>query len=214
MQRSSATDPVMMTNAGRTEASPGYFLVEGKVLDQDGYPLIGATVLDPTSGRGAVTDFDGQFQLAVDTTTRQLQVSYTGFETQTFRVNPQQQKVELVLEEAASSLEEVVVLGYDKQIKSSQNRIRPPEPAVRPVGGHRAFRRYIRQNTPDGTPSGRVKVFFRIEVDGSVADAAVVEASDDRLRDLALDLLTTGPRWEIEHAEAPLEVTYVIRFRP
>jgi hypothetical protein len=54
--------------------------VKGRILDENGHPLIGATILDKVSGRGVSTDADGKYTLAVPAhRAAQLQFGYGGY---------------------------------------------------------------------------------------------------------------------------------------
>jgi hypothetical protein len=54
--------------------------VNGQILDENGHPLIGATILDKISGRGVSTDAQGKYTLAVPThKATQLQFGYGGY---------------------------------------------------------------------------------------------------------------------------------------
>jgi hypothetical protein len=54
--------------------------VSGRILDENGRPLIGATVLDKARGRGVSTDAQGNYSLTVPANqASQLQVGYGGY---------------------------------------------------------------------------------------------------------------------------------------
>jgi hypothetical protein len=54
--------------------------VTGRILDENGHPLIGATVLDKVHGRGVSTDGQGNYSLTVPANqTSKLQVGYGGY---------------------------------------------------------------------------------------------------------------------------------------
>ncbi len=57
-------------------------VVTGTVIDSDGEPLIGASVLVVGTTVGTVTDFNGNYTLTVPEGATQVQISYTGYETQ------------------------------------------------------------------------------------------------------------------------------------
>ena len=89
--------------------------VKGTVVDTDGQPLIGATIMQKGTLSGATTDLDGNFTLVVPQGTV-LQVSSIGFVTQEVKAAA---KLNIVLEEDISMLEETVVVGYGTQKKAS-----------------------------------------------------------------------------------------------
>ena len=95
--------------------------ISGRVTDKNGEAAIGATVLVVGTRAGAATDFDGNFTInAVPEGTQTIKVTYTGFleNTQTVQVRKgQATKVDIVMQENAKVLDEVVVMGYDVQRK-------------------------------------------------------------------------------------------------
>ena len=61
--------------------------VNGRILDENGRPLIGATVLDKTSGRGVSTDAQGNYVLAVPATqAHHIQFGYGGYSEEEVQV--------------------------------------------------------------------------------------------------------------------------------
>ncbi len=62
--------------------------VSGTVVDENGEPLIGVSVLVKGSSQGTVTDFDGKFSLNVAADAI-LQISYIGYQTQEVKVGKQ-----------------------------------------------------------------------------------------------------------------------------
>ena len=58
-------------------------VTSGKVFDTDGTPLIGATVQEKGTSNGTITDIDGTFSFTTSSATPTLEISYTGYTTQT-----------------------------------------------------------------------------------------------------------------------------------
>lgn len=89
--------------------------VEGVVVSKtDGFPVIGAAVI-PTDNisEGTATDIDGKFQLTVPSNTS-VTVSCIGYKTVTLPALP---SMNIVLEEDALLMDELVVTGYTSQRK-------------------------------------------------------------------------------------------------
>ncbi|MEM6770498.1 MAG: TonB-dependent receptor plug domain-containing protein, partial [Bacteroidota bacterium] len=84
--------------------------ISGTILDADGFPLIGATVLATGTTTGTVTDLDGNFSLSVPAGITSIKVTYTGYETQEITLDSRT-TYEIVLSEGVS-LDEIVVTGY------------------------------------------------------------------------------------------------------
>lgn len=89
--------------------------VTGLVTDPAGEPIIGANVLEKGSTNGVITDFDGNFTLNVKNGAT-LVISYVGYVTQEVKAASQ---VKVVLAEDSEILEDLVVIGYGVQKKSS-----------------------------------------------------------------------------------------------
>jgi len=83
--------------------------VTGVISDESG-PLPAVSVLIKDTSRGAITDFDGNFEITVSPTDTMV-ISYVGFVTQEILVGDKT-NFNILLEEDASALEEVVIIGY------------------------------------------------------------------------------------------------------
>ena len=85
--------------------------VSGRVVDSNGEPLIGVSVVEKgNKGNGAVTDVDGNFTLRVSPKSTLL-ISYVGYKSQEVSVNGRN-AVTVTLSEDAELLSDVVVIGY------------------------------------------------------------------------------------------------------
>lgn len=87
--------------------------ISGMVVDADGEPIIGASVMQKGTNTGTATDLDGRFTLKVKRGTP-LTISYVGFEPQTVLASNDMQ---VVLKSSTELLDEVVVVGYGVQKK-------------------------------------------------------------------------------------------------
>ncbi len=87
--------------------------ISGMVVDSDGEPIIGASVMQKGTNTGTATDLDGRFTLKVKKGTP-LTISYVGFEPQTVLAS---NNMEVVLKSSTELLDEVVVVGYGVQKK-------------------------------------------------------------------------------------------------
>lgn len=84
--------------------------VHGRVVDEKGEAIIGASILVKGTTNGTITDFNGEFNLNVEKNSV-LVVSYIGFSSQEIPFNGKKEIV-VTLKENTELLEEVVVLGY------------------------------------------------------------------------------------------------------
>lgn len=88
------------------------FPLQGVVTATDGELLIGVNIKVKDSGRGTITDMDGNFQLVVEPG-EHLLLTYIGFKELEYVVG-EQRKVQIQLEPDQTSLDEVLVVGYGK----------------------------------------------------------------------------------------------------
>ena len=91
--------------------------VSGTVTDSSG-PLPGASIVVKGTTNGTQTDFDGNYSLDDVDSSATLVFSYIGFATQEIELNGQE-TLNVTLEEDASQLEEVVVVGYGTQKRAN-----------------------------------------------------------------------------------------------
>ncbi len=91
--------------------------VKGQVVDQDGEPLIGATVRVKGASTGSVTDIDGNFQIDAASNAT-LVISYVGYKDREVAVRGRAQIDAIQMESDSQVLDQVVVVGYGTQKKA------------------------------------------------------------------------------------------------
>jgi TonB-dependent starch-binding outer membrane protein SusC len=92
--------------------------VTGKVLDQTGQPVIGATILEKGTTNGVAADMNGSFKINVASPASVLVVASVGYNTQEITVGSQN-NITITLVENVKGLNEVVVVGYGTQKRSA-----------------------------------------------------------------------------------------------
>ena len=91
--------------------------VGGTIVDADSQePLIGVTVIEKGTANGVATDFDGNFTIKVAPKAT-LQLSYVGYKPLEVKVDGNN-KLNIAMTTASTSLDELVVIGYGVQRKS------------------------------------------------------------------------------------------------
>lgn len=103
----------------QTEKSSGHQVkIEGKVVDDQGQPLIGASVVVKGTTKGTITDVDGKYSLIVPVHSM-IQFSYIGYESKDVPVSTTG-VMNVVLNQSSRSLNEVVVtaLGIKRDKKA------------------------------------------------------------------------------------------------
>lgn len=92
--------------------------ITGKVTDKSGTALPGVSVVVKGTTTGMVTDTDGNFSLLVPANAQTLSFSFVGMQIQEVTIGTQQ-VFNVILEESAIGLEEVVVVGYGTTKKAT-----------------------------------------------------------------------------------------------
>ncbi len=164
------------SNAVTRQSNKGA-VVKGKVVDVNGDPIIGASVMEGGTTNGSITDIDGNFTLNASSANTTLTVTYVGF-------TPQQVKAQngqvgtIVLKEDTHNLQELVVVGYGTQKKENLtgavSAINGDDIAKRPVANAQVMLQGqvpgLRVNQGYGQP-GSEGVSFRIRGQGTFSSA-------------------------------------------
>lgn len=111
--------------------------VKGKVSDESGEPLIGASVFIKGTTSGTVTDFDGNFEIGIPSSSEKLVFSYIGYETKEELVGARN-FINVILQQRKEGLDEIVVVGYGTQkrqnVTGAVSQISGKELMKAPVG--------------------------------------------------------------------------------
>lgn len=89
--------------------------VTSTIVDVNGEPVIGATILEKGSTNGTITDYNGNFSFNVDEGST-IHISYVGFIPMELKALEVPDRI--ILQEDATTLAEVVVTGYTTQRKA------------------------------------------------------------------------------------------------
>ncbi|MEZ4956710.1 MAG: carboxypeptidase-like regulatory domain-containing protein [Saprospiraceae bacterium] len=172
--------------------------IKGQVTDDNGYPLIGVSIVIQNSSKGTVTDLDGNFSIDSPIENPVLEVSYTGFQNQKIQVKGDE-FLNIQLDDSASSLSEVVVtkrnLGILKKNKAAA------ESPFEPKGGFKKFEKYIKENLQkpqlaiDAGISGAVILGFTIDASGQPTKIQTLRSLGFGCDEEAIRLLQEGPKW-------------------
>lgn len=151
--------------------------IKGSVKDNTGEPIIGATVMEQgMSGNGTVTDIDGNFTIKLKGKSSKLSVSYVGMKPQVVNVGGKT-SVSITLEDDATNLNDVVVIGYGtvkkKDLTGSVATVGSKALAEVPVAsasealtGKMAG---VQVTTTEGSPDAEVKI--RVRGGGSITQS-------------------------------------------
>jgi TonB-linked SusC/RagA family outer membrane protein len=108
-----AKDPI---DKNRTSSSYA-FTVSGKVVDDAGKGLAGATISEKGSTNSTATTADGSFTISLQGNSAVLVVSYVGYTIKEIPVTTASSNLTIQLSSVSNSLEDVIVVGYGTQRK-------------------------------------------------------------------------------------------------
>lgn len=106
-----------VTNAGAS-ISNAAFILSGKVTDDRGNPISGASIIEKGTSNGTITNESGTFTITVKNGNAVLVISHLGYTTQEIGVGTKT-SLPIVLKQSESNLNEVVVVGYGTQRKAT-----------------------------------------------------------------------------------------------
>ena len=94
-------------------------VITGKVTNkQTGEALQGVNILAEKTKGGVVTNADGTYSITIKSSSKSLIFSYVGFATQTIIIEDKK-VIDISLVSTTTAMDEVVVIGYGTQKKSS-----------------------------------------------------------------------------------------------
>lgn len=110
----SIVDKTITLRKGSGKKSNKQFAIKGTVVDIDGEPLPGATVMIQGTNLGIATDVDGKFDLDISKGSQELLVRYVGMKPVVLKINASTAAKPLRIEmhPVESMMSEVVVTGY------------------------------------------------------------------------------------------------------
>ena len=151
----------------KTASTPPPRPISGTVLNAEGQPVVGATVVIKDTTKGTSTGLDGGFSLEA-APSDVLVVSYIGYDTQEIEVGSRT-SLEIRLAENTTELDDVVVIGYGavkkRDVSTAISSIKAEDIANQPISD---FRQSMAGKMPGvqvmqtgGDPEGNVMVRVR-----------------------------------------------------
>lgn len=189
--------------------------VRGKVTDPSGEPLVGATVRVKGTNLGTISDENGDFTLKTDGN-RELSVDYIGYESVILPADTTKDLL-IAMNVDDATLDEVVVVGYGSQPKSSVTGAimslkmsGTPQPSI----GRKAFRRYLKENLVHPSDKecarakGKVILTFRVDKDGRPESISVKKGLCASADKEAIRLIEEGPDWTIGDESVEVSIRF------
>ena len=204
-----ASDPesVKKMRIAKMAVIPTNDIIKGKVTDQKGEPLIGASVMYKGTNIGTVTDVNGEFSLLKKAENKQLTAQYIGYDPVEVPVDTSRTML-IAMNEDQKGLSEVVVVGYG--VNKKANKDNTPQP----VDGKRKYLKYLKESLVRPTDEtcaqvkGKVVLTFLVNRDGRPfhikVKTSLCESSDKE----AIRLVQEGPDWTYGNKQAEVTVKF------
>lgn len=189
--------------------------VKGRVIDEFGEPIIGATIAVRGTDNGTISDENGNFTLSMNDG-REITVNYIGYEPVVLPADTTKEML-IAMNEDNNELNEVVVVGYGRQRKANlTGAVATVEQLTmpRPVIGRKAYRKYLKKNLnrPVDEECARVKgeviLTFHVNEEGRPVDIKVQESLCPSADKEAVRLVREGPQWTVGEKEVTLEIQF------
>ena len=182
-------------------------IIKGKVTDQKGEPLIGASVMYKGTNIGTVTDMNGEFSLLKKAENKQLTAQYIGYAPVEVPVDTSRTML-IAMNEDQKGLSEVVVVGHG--VNKKANKDNTPQP----VDGKRKYLKYLKKNLVRPTDEtcaqvkGKVVLTFLVNRDGRPFHIKVKKSLCESSDKEAIRLVQEGPDWTYGNKQAEVTVKF------
>lgn len=201
-----ASDPesVKKMRIAKMAVIPTNDIIKGKVTDQKGEPLIGASVMYKGTNIGTVTDVNGEFSLLKKAENKQLTAQYIGYAPVEVPVDTSRTML-IAMNEDQKGLSEVVVVGHG--VNKKANKDNTPQP----VDGKR---KYLKKNLVRPTDEtcaqvkGKVVLTFLVNRDGRPFHIKVKKSLCESSDKEAIRLVQEGPDWTYGNKQAEVIVKF------
>ena len=184
-------------------------MIKGRVTNEKGEPLIGASVTYKGTNIGTITNMNGEFSLVKKDDKKRLTAEYIGYDPVEIRVDTSRTML-IAMNENKQALNEVVVVGYGSQknkksvtagtvVKGNEQANKDITP--QPVIGKRKFQKYLKENLVRPTDEkcaqvkGKVVLTFLVNKEGRPFSIKVKESLCESSDKEAIRLIQEGPDW-------------------
>ncbi|WP_294551976.1 carboxypeptidase-like regulatory domain-containing protein [uncultured Bacteroides sp.] len=204
------------TNSSRSEApemkvakaaAPNRNLIKGKVTDEKGEPIIGASVAYTGTNTGTITDLNGEFTLKKEESNKELTAQFIGYEPVEIPIDTSR-TILIAMNEDKQTLDEVIVVGYGSSKKPTvtgasakvSSKTKEKYQTPQPVIGKRKYKKYleenlIRPNDKCKDVKGEVVLAFFVDRAGKPQNITVVHGLCESADKEAVRLVKEGPKW-------------------
>lgn len=204
----------LMSEATAVVNKPAGFTIRGKVTNEKGEPLIGASVIQKNvTSSGSVTNTDGYFELHIDTP-KDISIQYIGYDPVSIFADTSQLML-VAMHENKQLLHETITVGYAKAKKKDSSiieikKVNTPQPVI----GKKAFKKYLANNLIPPTDEeckgikGKITVFFHVNEKGRPYDIYTKKSLCTTADKEAIRLIEQGPDWTLGEKEISVDIVF------
>lgn len=188
-------------------SSPKDNKIKGRITDEKGEPIVGASVTYKGTTVGTVTDLNGEFSITRKEGNDKLTAQFIGFNTVEIPVDTSKTML-IAMNADNQKLDEVVVVGYGK--KKKDVAAGTPEPVI----GMRKYKKYLKENLIRPTDKacadvkGKVVLTFLIDAKGRPYQIEIKESLCDSCDKEAIRLVQEGPDWTIGNQSVEVTIKF------
>lgn len=183
-------------------------VISGRVVDETGEPIIGATVMLKNSKEGVVTDTDGKFAFTLPKEEKgKLIASYIGMKD--VETPLKENMGDIAMKSDDMALNEVVVTGYGTKRKSFWTGSTTKQKENTPPFGEKEFMEYFKENYDKAICKNQpifVKVEFYVSEKGVVSNIQIKETSCSAIETEVKRLLLGSPAWSTGNRNVKLNI--------
>ncbi len=183
--------------------------ISGKIVDETGEPIMGATINIKDTQLGAVTDIDGKFHLTVPKEEKSnLIASYVGMKN--VEIPLKDNVGDVMMKSDDMALEEVVVVAHGTQKRKSVTGSVSQVKDTIPVFGETEFKKYFKENYDKAICANEtisVKVEFYVNGQGQPGSIVIKEISCPGIEIEIKRLLLGSPHWSETDWKVTLNMT-------
>lgn len=209
MDTSESESDKKMKSAKVAAILPQNNMIKGRVTDEKGEPIIGASVAYKGTNIGTITNMNGEFSLVKKDDKKRLTAQFIGYDPVEIRVDTSRTML-IAMNENKQALNEVVVVGYgakkNKKSVTAGTVVKGDEQANKditpqPVIGKRSYQKYLKENLVRPTDEkcaqvkGKVVLTFLVNKEGRPFSIKVKENLCESSDKEAIRLIQEGPDW-------------------
>lgn len=199
--------------------APAIGVIKGKVTDDKGEPIVGATVYYKGTKIGTTTNWYGEFAIPKREGNEKLIANFIGYKTAEIPIDTSKTLL-IAMNESNEKFDEVAIVGFGTNSKSTSTKTESSSDkqtdslTPEPVGGMRQFRKYLKENLIHPTDTvcaevkGEVVLTFLVNKKGRPYQIEVKQSLCESADKEAIRLVQEGPDWTYVDKLAEITVKF------